>query len=165
MFETQIIDEILYICRVVCAPARCDKDKQVFISKSNPFQMANSDKSNWHEVSGTIYYIAGILSLLVPVLVKYYPAQTPLSPPLTCKAIEVALNQWVNHAGGSVDAMQYFTPKTKAHIQLSDNSLMDEGLLSDYLQKLRIQPIPLQLQTCEWDSTRQHIQLLIFKSN
>jgi hypothetical protein len=59
--------------------------------------------------------------------------------------------------------MQLLSPQTIAQRQLADDSIMEEGLLSDYLQKLRIHPKPLHIQTCQWDEAHQYIKVLIFK--
>jgi hypothetical protein len=60
-------------------------------------------------------------------------------------------------------AMQFLTPETTAQRQLADDSIMDEGLLSDYVQKLKIHPKPLHIQACQWDEAHQHLKGLIFK--
>jgi hypothetical protein len=135
--------------------------------------MANSNESKWYYLSGTIYYITAIVIGLVAGIFKYCPAptpkethpsvQTPTAAQDTCKAVEEALNQWVNQANTMSSAMQFLTPETTAQRQLADDSIMDEGLLSDYVQKLKIHPKPLHIQACQWDEAHQHLKGLIFK--
>ncbi|MEN9612851.1 MAG: hypothetical protein RLZZ628_3665 [Bacteroidota bacterium] len=137
--------------------------------------MANSNESKWYYLSGTIYYVTAIVVALGAFLFKCCPATTPVptvqtpTEPLptamqdTCKAVEAALNQWVNQTVGRSSGMEFLNRDTKAQTQLSDDSIMDEGLLSDYLQKLRIHPKTLHIQTCQWDSAHQYIQVVILK--
>jgi hypothetical protein len=140
--------------------------------------MANPNESKWYYLSGTIYYITAIVVALGAFLFKCCPAQTPTVPiptvstptaPLptamqdSCKNVEEALNQWIHQATSLSSAMQLLSPQTIAQRQLADDSIMEEGLLSDYLQKLRIHPKPLHIQTCQWDEAHQYIKVLIFK--
>ncbi|MEO0043771.1 MAG: hypothetical protein RL329_3219 [Bacteroidota bacterium] len=140
--------------------------------------MAKPNESQWYYLSGTIYYITAIVVALGAFLFKCCPAETPtvLNPPVStptdplptamqdsCKNVEEALNQWVNQATSLSSAMQLLSPETRAQRQLADDSIMEEGLLSDYLQRLRIHPKPLHIQTCQWDTANQHIKILIFK--
>jgi hypothetical protein len=81
----------------------------------------------------------------------------------SCKNVEEALNQWIHQATSLSSAMQLLSPQTIAQRQLADDSIMEEGLLSDYLQKLRIHPKPLHIQACQWDEAHQYIKVLIFK--